>query len=53
MSDFSDEAYEQTKRCWEESGCNIMNGYMMLYLKIEKLLSVDVLEKFREQCLEY
>ena len=53
MSDNSDEAYEKTKRCLEEGVCKTMKDYVLLYLKTDKLLSVDVFKKFREQCLEY
>ena len=53
QNDFTDEEYEQAKRCWEECGCKTIKDCMLLYLKTDWLLSVDVFERFRDMCLEY
>ena len=39
--------------CWNNTGCNTTEDYMMLYLKTDVLLSVDVFEKFKDKCLEF
>ena len=45
--------YKQAIDCWNNTGCEIIKDYMMLYLRTDVLLSVDVFEKFRDNCLEY
>ena len=39
--------------CWKDTGCKSIKDFMMLYLKTDVLLSVDVFEKFRDMSLEY
>ena len=45
--------YKQALDCWNESGCETLNDYMMLYFKTGVLLSVDVFQSLRNKCLEY
>ena len=52
-SSISDKDYKQSLDCWNSTGCKTIEDYMMLYLKTDVLLSVDVFEKFRDNCLEY
>ena len=53
QSSISDKEYKQALDCWNNTGCETIKDYMMLYLKTDVLLSVDVFEKFRDKCLEY
>ena len=39
--------------CWKDTGFKSIKDYMMLYLTIDVLLSVDEFEKFRDMCLEF
>ena len=52
QSGFTNEEYKQALDCSNESECEKKN-YMMLYLKTDVLLSVDVLESLQDKCLEY
>ena len=49
----TNEEYKQALDCWKESGCETIKNYMMLYLKTDVLLSVDVFESLIAECLEY
>ena len=53
QSDITDKEYKQAIDCWKDTKCETIKDYMMLYLKTDVLLSVDVFEKFRAMCLEY
>ena len=53
QSGITDKEYKQAIDCWNKTGCETIKDYMMLYLKADVLLSVDVFEKFRAMCLEY
>ena len=52
QSGITDKEYQQALDCWNNTGCNTIEDYMMLYLKTNVLLSVEVFEKFRDKCLE-
>ena len=53
QSGITDKEYKQAIDCWKNTECETIKDYMMLYLKTDVLLSVDVFEKFRAMCLEY
>ena len=53
QSGITDKEYKQAIDCWKYTKCETKKDYMMLYLKTDVLLSVDVFEKFRAMCLEY
>ena len=53
QSGITDKEYKQAMNCWKETGGKSIKDYVMLYLKTDVLLSVDVFEKFRDMCLEY
>ena len=53
QSGITDKEYKQAIDCWKDTKCETIEDYMMLYLKTDVLLSVDVFEKFRAMCLEY
>ena len=53
QSGITDKEYKQAIDCWKDTECETIEDYMVLYLKIDVLLSVDVFEKFRAMCLEY
>ena len=46
-SGITDKEYKQAIDCWNNTGCETIKDYMILYLKTDVLLSVDVFEKFR------
>ena len=50
---FTDKEYNKAIDCCKDTKCETIKNYMMLYLKTDVLLSVDVFEKFRARCLEY
>ena len=49
----TDKEYKQAIDCWNNTGCETIKDYMMLYLKTDVLLSVDVFERLRDKFLEY
>ena len=53
QSCITDKEYKQAIDCWKDTKCETKKNYMMLYLKTDVLLSVDVFEKIRAMCLEY
>ena len=53
QSGITDKEYKRAIDCWKDTTCETIKDYMMLYLKTDVLLSVDVFEKFRAMCLEY
>ena len=44
QSSNTDKEYKQAIDCWNKTGCNTIEDYMMLYQKTDVLLSVDVFE---------
>ena len=52
-SGITDKENKQAIDCWKYTKYETIKDYMMLYLKTDVLLSVDVFEKFRAMCLEY
>ena len=52
QSGITDKQYKQAIDCWKDTGCKSIRDYMMLYLKTNVLLSVDIFEKFRDTCLK-
>ena len=52
QSGITDKEYNQAIDCRNNTGCETKD-YMMLYLKTDVLLSVDVFESLRNKCLEY
>ena len=53
QSGITDKEYKQAIDCWNNTGCKSIKDYRMLYLKTDVLLSVDVFERLRDNCLEY
>ena len=53
QSSITDKEYNQAIDCWNNTGCETIKDYMMIYLKTDVLLSVDVFERLRDKCLEY
>ena len=50
QSGITDNEYKQAIDCWNSTGCKSIKDYMMLYLKTDVLLSVDVFERLRDKC---
>ena len=50
---FTDKECKQAIDCWNNTGCETIKDYMMLYLMTDLLVSVDVFENFRDNCLGY
>ena len=50
QSGITDKEYKQAIDCWNNTGCKTIEDYMMLYLKTNVFLSVDVFEKVRDKC---
>ena len=53
QSVITDKEYKQAIDCWNKTECKSKKYYMMLYLKTDVLLSVDVFERIRDKCLKY
>ena len=53
QSGITDKEYKQAMNFLKDAGCKSIKDYMMLYLKTDVLLWVDVFEKFRDMSLEY
>ena len=53
QSGITDKEYKRAIDCWNNTGCKSIKDYMMLYLKTDVLLSIDVFERLRDKCLEY
>ena len=49
----TDKKYNQAIDCWNNTGSETIKDYMVLYLKIDVLLSLDKFERLRDKCLEY
>ena len=43
----TDKEYKRAVDCWNNTGCRSIKDYMILYLKTDVLLSVDVFERLR------
>ena len=52
QSGITDKEYQQALYCWNKTGCKTVKDFMMLYLKTDVLLSVDVFISFRDKRLE-
>ena len=52
MSGISDEDYSHAERVWKEFELRDLGEYHDLYLKMDVILLSNVLEKFREVCME-
>ena len=48
----SDEQYGHAQNVWNEFGCKTMRDYHDLYLKNDVLLLADVMENYRDVCME-
>ena len=53
QSGITDKEYKQAIDGWNNTGCETIKDYMMLYLKTYVLLLVDVFESLRDKCLKY
>ena len=51
-SKISDEDYKHAQKVWEEFNCKTMRDYHDLYLKTDVLLLADVMENYRNICIE-
>ena len=51
-SNISDEEYEHAQKVWEEFNCKTMRNYHDLYLKTDVLLLADVMENYRNVCID-
>ena len=52
VEDITDEDYIHTQKLFEEFEINILGEYHDLYVKRDTLLLADVLENFRNKCIE-
>ena len=53
QSGITGKEYKQAIDCWKDTGCKSIKDYVMLHLKADVLLSVDVFERLRDKFLEY
>ena len=51
-SKISDEDYKHAQKVWKEFNCKTMRDYHDLYLKTDVLLLADVMENYRNICIE-
>ena len=51
-SNITDEEYEHAKNVWGEFNCKTMRNYHDLYLKTDVLLLADVMENYRNVCID-
>jgi len=47
MSDITDDEYEHAQQMWTRYGCQTMQDYTELYVKLDTVLLADVFEQFR------
>ena len=50
-SNISDEEYEHAQKVWKEFNCKTMRDYHDLYLKTDVLLLTDIMENYRNICI--
>ncbi|CAB4021894.1 DNA polymerase, partial [Paramuricea clavata] len=50
--DITDKDYEHAKKVWKSFDMKTMHDYHDLYLKVDVLLLADIMERFREICME-
>ena len=51
-SNITDEEYEHAQNVWKEFNCKTMMDYHDLYLKTDVLLLADVMENYRNVCID-
>ena len=51
-SNITDEEYEHAQNVWKEFNCKTMRDYHDLYLKTDVLLLADVMENYRNVCID-
>ena len=51
-SDISEEDYQYAQRVWHTFNCKTMKDYHDRYLKTDVLILTDVVENFRDVCLQ-
>ena len=51
-SNITDEEYEHAQNVWEEFNCKTLRDYHDLYLKTDVLLLADVMENYRNTCID-
>ena len=51
-NNISDEEYKHAQKVWMEFNCNTMRNYHDLYLKTDVLLLADVMENYRNVCID-
>ena len=51
-SNIDDEEYEHAQKVWKEFNCKTMRNYHDLYLKTDVLLLTDVMENYRNICID-
>ena len=51
-SNIGDEEYEHAQKVWKEFNCKTMRDYHDLYLKTDVLLLTDVMENYRNICID-
>ena len=51
-SNISNEEYEHAQKVWKEFNCTTMRNYHDLYLKTDVLLLADVMENYRNICID-
>ena len=51
-TDISDKDYEHAQKVWKTFGCKTMRDYHDLYLKTDVMLLADVMENYRNVCID-
>ena len=52
LEDITDKDYEHAQKAWEVFGIKNLGEYHNLYVQSDTLLLADVLENFRDKCIE-